>query len=353
MKLIPILLTMLVLASCAGEKKESSEDNTKSQKQSAALYVDTLRLARQTFSKQIVCNGKLRAELKSDIQAKSSGILSSIKVKSGDNVAKGALLASLERENADIELAKAKRSMEKAELDLTDRLIGQGYGLDSVEVPEAVLRNAKHTSGYNTAEDNLAAAERAVADCYIYAPFSGRIANLDAKVYDMSEDVLCTLINDNTFDVEFNILEAELSEVAKGQKVEVSPFIDENKLFSGYITEINPLIDDKGQVKVRAKISNKSHQLIEGMNVKITLNRQIENQFVVPKDAVVLRDGYNVIFRYEDGEAVWTYVSIVMSNINSHLITGHQEKGTELTEDDIIITSGTRNLADGVRVNAK
>ncbi len=353
MKQTLIILAVLILASCAGGKKESSEDNSKSKKENAALLVDTLHLKKQIFNKQIICNGKLRAVLKSDITFPTSGIISQINVKSGDNVAKGTLLSVLNTEEAEIELDKAQRAMEKADLDLADKLIGQGYGGDSIETPEAILKNAKHTSGYNTAEDNLAEAQRALSACYIYAPFAGRVANIDAKIYDMSSEVLCTLINDNTFDVEFNILEAELSEVAKGQRVSVSPFIDESKVFTGEITQINPLIDDNGQIKVRAKVDNRDHFLLEGMNVKLTLNRQIKDQYVVPKEAVVLRDGFNVIFRYQAGEAVWTYITVVMSNIDSHLITGHAEKGTELSDSDIIITSGNRNLADGVKVQIK
>lgn len=83
------------------------------------------------------------------------------------------------------------------------------------------------------------------------------------------------------------------------------------------------MINEQGQIKVRAKVRNYNNYLIEGMNVKILLEREVKQQFVVPKDAVVLRDGFQVIFRYKDGRAVWTYVDVVMSNIDSHVITGN------------------------------
>ncbi len=354
MKLIYALLTLVAFTSCAGSKTKTEENNTKSKEQSAAIYVDTMHLQRQTFNKQIVCNGKLRAVTKSEIAFPTSGTISAINIKNGDRVSKCVLLSLLDTLEATIELQKAQRSMEKAQLDLTDKLIGQGYGADSVEVPEAIMNNAKHSSGYNTAVDDLQASERALEACYIYAPFSGRVANVEAKAYDAVGDVaLCTLIDDTYFDVEFFILEAELEEVAMGQKVSVSPFIDDDRTFAGQITEINPLIDDNGQIKVRARVANSGNYLMEGMNVKLVLNREIQGQYVVPKDAVVLRDGFHVIFRYEGGEAVWTYVTVEMSNIDSHLITGHADKGTELSDSDVIIISGNRNLADGVRVNIK
>ena len=353
MRTILTLLIACSLFSCKGEKGADTKTEKKSKQQSVVRYVDTLHLSKQTFNKQIVCNGKLRAITKSDINFTSTGAIAKINITNGDNISKGTLLAQLDTEDANIDLEKAKRSMAKARLDLRDKLIGQGYNSDTVDVPKTILENAQHTSGYNNALDNLAKAERNLADCYIYAPFSGRVANVESKIYDKPKSILCTLIDDNYFDVEFNLLEAELSEVQKGQKIFISPFIDEKRSYRGEVTQINPLIDEKGQIKIRAKVRNSDNYLIEGMNVKLILNREIKNQYIVPKDAVVLRDGFHVVFRYDNGKAVWTYVDVVESNINSHLITGSKSKETTLADNDAIIISGNRNLADGVKVNLK
>ena len=109
----------------------------------------------------------------------------------------------------------------------------------------------------------------------------------------------------------------------------------------------------KGQVKVRAKVKNKNGYLMEGMNVKIIIENEIKGKFVVPKDAVVSRDGYFVIFRHIDGVASWTYVDVVMSNVDSHVITGNAKKQTSISENDVIITSGNLNLADGTAVSVR
>ena len=138
----------------------------------------------------------------------------------------------------------------------------------------------KISSGYDNAIDQLEAAKRRLASCYLIAPFSGRIANLDAKIYDRSANKLCTLIDDSYFDVEFSILEAEIEEVTKGQHVKIIPFINDEKTFYGDVTEINPLIDEHGQVKIRARVRNADRYLMEGMNVKIILEREIKNSFV-------------------------------------------------------------------------
>ncbi len=355
MRILLYTLTISLLAgSCASKEPENQSNEQKSQKSESVIYVDTLALIKQTFNKQIICNGKLRAVKRSEIVIPVAGVFSKIDISNGKWVQKGQQLAVIDTEDAQIELSKSMRAMEKAHIDLMDKLIGQGYdGIDTVGIPKIVMDNAKHSSGYSSAQDNLLQAQRKLKACYIKAPFSGRVANVESKVYEMSKESLCMLIDDSSFDVEFSVLEAELGEVQQGQKVLVVPFVDEQRQFEGQITEINPLVDDKGQIAVRARVNNKQGYLLEGMNVKLTINREIKDQFVVPKQAVVLRDGFNVVFRYEDGEAVWTYVDVVMSNIDSHLITGHEQKQTTISEDDIIITSGNSNLADGVSVNIK
>ena len=77
--------------------------------------------------------------------------------------------------------------------------------------------------------------------------------------------------------------------------------------------------------------------------------------FVVPKEAVVERDGYNVVFVYnsETHRAVWTYVDILYSNLTSFAITGCERKNTTVKEGDIVITSGNLNLADDTEVKVK
>lgn len=103
-----------------------------------------------------------------------------------------------------------------------------------------------------------------------------------------------------------------------------------------------------------ASVKNSSSKLIDGMNVKVIVENSVPNMFVVPKEAVVERDGYHVIFTYnkETRRAVWTYVDIVFSNLNSYAITGNAKKETEIKEGDVVIVSGNLNLADDTEVKA-
>ena len=348
---ICFLFTFIIcFVACSSENGHGTTNNLEKHEQTMSeTYVDTMTLHVTPFDKQIVCNGRLRAKAKSDLTFLSQGVTTEIFVHEGQRVTKGTLIASLDKRERTREVEKAEHEVYRAKVELTDKLIGLGYDADMKDVPADVMQRAEVTSGYYSAKYQLQSARTALEECNLYAPFSGRIANLEARSFQRAEKV-CTLIDDSQFEVEFKILEAELEHIAKGQKVKVSSFVEDSVTYEGVITEINPLVDDKGLIKIMARMANRGDALMDGMNVRVVVEQKVQNMFVVPKDAVVERDGYHVIFRYEDGHAVWTYVDIVYSNINSFAITGCQRKETTIHEGDTVITSGNLNLADGTEV---
>ncbi len=338
-------------AACTDGKKGGKEEPAmeKHQQQMSETYVDTMVLHQTEFNRQIVCNGRLRARAKSELNFKVQGIVSELLVKEGQHIAKGDLIATLDKTDRQRDLEKAEHDLEKAKVELTDKLIGLGYN-DVGEVPADVMKRAEVMSGYYSAKFQLQSARNALEECNLYAPFAGRVADLEARRYQKNDKV-CTLIDDTSFEVELMILEAELPSVRVGQVVNVTPFVLDSLCCEGRVTEINPQVDDKGLVKVKARLSGKDTlPLLDGMNVRVVVENRMQNMFVVPKDAVVERDGYHVIFRLEEGRAVWTYVDVLHSNIGSYAITGCQRKETTIKEGNIVITSGNLNLADGTEV---
>lgn len=352
-KFCMLLLLALLCVSC--KHKVANDDEQKMENASAVAteaYVDTIKLRLQTFHRQLICNGKVKAIEKSELSFSDGGVVSAVLVHNGSFVKKGQLIAKTDDGDARLDFEKAKKELEKAKVQLADKLIGLGYDGLSDKVPEAVLHRAKVSSGYYLAQYQVQSAQRAIAKCMLVAPFDGHIADLDNK-RNQRMDKLCTLINDGTLDVEFNVLEAEIKNVHIGQGVKVVPFVDEATQFVGTVIHVNPTVSEKGLVKITARVKNPTGSLLDGMNVKVIVENNVPRSLVVPKDAVLERDGYQVVFVYKDGQAVWTYVDVAYSNISSFAITGCKRKETEIHAGDIVITSGNLNLADGTKVKLK
>lgn len=340
-------VALAMLVSCG--KQEGKSGGKPEVAADTETTVRTMTLRRGAFDVQLVCNGKLQAQARSEITFQGQGVITNIYVHNGSRVAKGDLLAVTDRKDKQLQLEKSEKDMEKARIELADKLIGLGYGDSTGSVPADVLKRAKITSGYYSAQYQLAEARKALDDCELRAPFGGRVADMECQPYQKA-DKFGLLIDDSYFDVKFSVLEAELKSVVKGQTVKVSPFVDTDKVFAGKITRINPTVDEKGLVKIEARIRNTDPALIDGMNVRVVVEKQVPGRFVVPKQAVVERDGYHVIFEVEDSQAVWKYVDIEYSNISSFAITGCEAKGTTLKEGAVVIVSDNQNMADGTKV---
>jgi len=356
-KYLILSLSVFLILSCSGKKgniKEES-DAAKADFVSERNLVDTMTLKISDFNKQIISNGKLRAIKKGGLNFLTSGIISEIYVINGESVKKGQKIASLETKSATYKLNQAKQNMDKAELDFADAIIGYGYGKDSSKVPADLLKIIKIRSGYSNALSSLRQAEEDLANTSLFAPFAGKIANLTAKPFEQASGIFCTLIDDSQFEVDFSLLESEVPFVSRGSVVKVVSYSEPDRYYIGSVTQINPLIDDNGQVKVLAKVANSSGRLIEGMNVKALVENIARNKLVVPKSAVVMRDNYDVLFRLDKstGKAMWTYVNVEMSNSEAHVVTANAEKNAELNVGDIIITSGNLNLANDSKVEIK
>lgn len=358
MKKLLLLLPVAMLVACGGNRKNQSGESelTRAAYTPERNLVDTIVLRERTFHKEVVANGRLRALRKSELRFLSSGELAAIDVLNGTEVSAGQLIARLDPYASEQAVAQARLRVEQSYLELLDALIGFGHPADTAAAPKDILQTASVRSGYLSAKSSYELALRENQNLDLRAPFAGKIAGLTKKAYEQAGpgEIFCTLIDDSAFEVDFNLLESEIPFVRTGQAIRIAPFNQLDEYFTGRITQLNPMVDDKGQINVRARIANRGGALLEGMNVKVVIEDALPRQWVVPKSAVVTRDNQQVLFRFgPEGKSMWTYVDILMSNSTSHVVAANRERGAELNLGDIIIVEGNLNLADGSTVEAR
>ncbi len=327
------LLLVILLASCQEKKKAQAVITRKYVKEETVVKVAPIR--KGVFHKEILNNGKLIAAAKAELPFKQSGEIKSVNVTNGQRVTKGELLATIDNTSRQYDLDKAQIDLEKAKLDMEDFLIGAGHALrNTAEVPENILRIAQIRSGFSAAQANYERAKRHLEETKTTAPFSGVVANLEAKVFNSSSkyETLCEIIDNSSFDVSFSILETEYRQIRKGLPVNVTVGAFSNDTFPGKITCINPYVDENGMIKVTARIDNVNGKLIEGMNARIIVKIAVPNQLIVPKSAVVLRQERKVVFtNHNDSTAYWHYVNITNENSNEVCIHAQSlEAGEEV-----------------------
>lgn len=346
---IAIIAIAVAFGSCGNSAKDPARDSAGKQmaetESDAGIIaeVTVMDLEPSLFSHDIASNGRLTANEKVDVYFQNRGIISDIYVRNGQHVAKGQKIAALDIHKLQNQLAKDQTAVESARLEMQDIIIGQGFDpLHQDKVPSDIMELARLKSGLNLAELSLAATQLEIREATLAAPIDGTIANLITKPHNMSSvsEPLCRIINERNMDVEFSVLESELAMIRPGDRVTVVPF-SQGESREGIVKEINPMVDENGMVKVWASVSGSSG-MIDGMNVRVAVRRDVEKALVVPKSAVVLRSGRQVVFTLDDNngdKAIWNYVTTGLENLGEYTVTEGLIPGMK------VIISGNLNLA--------
>lgn len=337
-----IVLAIAILSACTPEKKDQPEETVQQLLPDRPAEVTAMTLAAVDFEHELVSNGKISARNVAELKFQTSETISAIYVKNGSRVERGQRIAMLDTYSLTNTVHQAKDALERSKLEYQDVLIGQGYRLDNPEaVPEDVAELAKVKSGRNTAQTQYDMAVYNLEQATLTAPIGGVVANLFAKPNTLSSpsEIFCNIIDTRSLEATFTVLENELGMIRVGDKIKVTPFSMPDVEIEGRMSEINPWVDKNGMVQVKASVGYHK-RMVEGMNVRVSIFRSLGKQWVVPKSAVVLRTGKQVVFTLVDGKAIWNYVQIGLENASSYTITGET-----LKEGDTVITSGNINLA--------
>ena len=272
-----LAIVCLVMASCSTNSQQattSQEPVTAPVAVQEKVIPEVKPEVKELPSNSLTATGKVKAANYTDLYFRSQELIAHVYVKNGARVGKGQKIADLEVFALNSQLRQAEISLEQAKLELQDILIGQGYDPDHLDkVPADMMKLAKVKSGYEQADLQKENALREMENATLVAPFDGVIANLTAKPHHMasSSEPFCRIIQTSNMEVEFQVLENELHLIKMGQKVEIVPQATTVGVQQGEICSMNPLVNEKGLIQVRARVKG-NVGLMEGMNVTVRID---------------------------------------------------------------------------------
>jgi RND family efflux transporter MFP subunit len=135
-----------------------------------------------------------------------------------------------------------------------------------------------------------------------------------------------------------------LGVVMLGQIAKVKSLAYSERNYVGKVSEINPFVNEQGLVLIKVRIQNPDQYLLEGMNAQVIIEKNLQNQIVIPKEAVVERSGKKVVFVYENGLAKWNYVTVAHENSQEVAISEGLKVGQK------VIVEGNLNLGHDAKV---
>ena len=268
------LTIVLLLTACRQQSNPNDSQDTKISSDTISQAMVSRQASDSTALSSFQTMGKVVAAHYADMKFEISLPVLRMMVHNGDNVRQGQLLAEQDATRQTNAVEQHQREIEQANIQMQDVIISQGYDPEHMEnVPQRVRHIAEVKSGLLLAQSKLAAARHELKITHVVAPFDGIVANVTAHAGQLAQvgDIVCRVISPQQMNVEFRVMEADLSRFTVGTRLQVVPVGNEHAVYEAKVTEVNPIVDEQGTVMLRAHVAT-PHQLFDGMHVSVLLN---------------------------------------------------------------------------------
>ncbi len=358
MQIVKKLFQLVVLAglmvSCSGEKKET-KSFVRPVKYQKVGYLGGEKI--RTFS------GTAKTDKIINLSFRSSGIITDLDMRRGQEVKKGQLLSELDNVQARLNYESAIASQNSAASQMNTAKLALNRTRSLFEKGSASLSDFEAAkNSYKTAKESFESSKRSVAIQqeqirygYLYAPADGVIAAVSVEI---DENVtpgqhIGTLNAGTNMEIALGIPESVINMVKKDDAVEISFSSITEKSFEGIISEVAPSVDpNTATYPVRIKISNPTDNIKTGMAANVTFDfgedKTNKPVLVVPAHAVGEdSEGRFVFLINENGEK--TQVKRQQVKIGDLTAEGF-EIASGLKAGQKIATAGLQTLLDGQTV---
>lgn len=333
--------------------------------------------------------GYVVARRKATLSPKIPGRLAKLHFREGQRVKAGDLVAELETDVADADVARAQAAAAAAraraaatavdrkeaervadrERSLSERGVTQGEAFAVASARSAALRAGERAlqADVRAADTATRAARVSRGALEVRAPFDGVVTQKLADIGDVvgiggattsagSFGGIVVLSDFGTLEIETEVTEARLGAIKLGLPAEVTLDAFADQRFRGEVAGLRPSLDRaKATLPVWVRVIDAPPNLYPDMAAKVRfLSTAIDDKKlkeppkqVLPGSALVDRDGQKSVFLLRDGAAV-----LVPVTLGAPLGSGF-ELVAGVAPGDVIIDSPPADLASGVRVKKK
>jgi membrane fusion protein, heavy metal efflux system len=340
MRFMALLAIVLVMGGCtkSPESKESAQD-----KREILTHVVTS----QEVPGHIEATGIIQADVEGTVKVVTylAGTVENIFVKVGDKVAKGSPLAVIR--SADVSDTYSNYLANLSQMRQAERIYGLNKQLFEVG---AVTKNDLLNSEANYEQVKaLSEALKKKLEIYgvspesgftdkhhIKSPMEGSVVEIQTHPGDRVDSThsLMTIADPKKVVVVANIYDTDIAHVQKGKEVTFTTDIFPNMRFKGLIKYVSDASDaEMKTVKTYIQILTEQHLFKQNMFLKINIFNDKKKLVVIPKTAILYKDGKFSVYVSEGGKYILKEVK-PESNVSDRLM------GVEgLKEGEVIVLS--------------
>lgn len=346
-------------------------------------------VATRPLVQTVVATGRVVSVSRAQVGSQISGVVVERRVREGDRVDAGDILAVLRADDlqaavreaeaalaqlrqgsrpqaqavlrdAQARLLQASRETQRRRTLLKQQLIARETLEQSVEAEtaaRAALEQAQAVAGMlgagapgeTVASERLAAARAALEKTSIRAQVAGTVLTRNAEPGDVVQPgkVLFEIARQGDTEVLVPLDEKNLGAVALGQPAQCIADAFPDRPFKATVAFIAPSVDpQRGTVEMRLKVSPVPGDLRQDMTVSVNVETgRRERALVVPNDALAgVAGGKAMAWVVRGGKAIQAKVTLGLRGLTaSEVVSG-------LRAGDLVLADGGADLADGQRV---
>lgn len=318
--LIILVLVLAVAGAAVWFSRSGSKQITPASAPKAALAVNLIHPQYHDWPIRLVANGNIAAWQEAVIGSETGGIrLTSVDVNVGDRVKRGQVLAQFSTDTLQADIDQQQANIAEAEANLAEAHANavraralQGSGAISTQQIEQYQTSARTAQArLDAARAQLETQQLRFRQARIVAPDDGVISSRSATVGAVvpTGQELFRLIRQNRLEWRAQVTATELARVRPGQRVNV--VTASGARVAGKVRMLAPTVDTATRtalVYVDLPIGSAARA---GMFATGTFELGKAQALTLPQSAVVMRDGFNYVYRVSaDNHALQTKVRV-------------------------------------------
>ena len=342
-----------------------------------------------TASASVTANGYVVARTRASVAAKLAGRIADLRVSEGSYVRRGEVIARLENDDYQAQLAQAQAALTSARADLAEARAGRDVaaseaerlramraknpGLVSTEEFDAsVSRATQAAARAQAAEARIGSAQAAssfaranLENTVIRAPFTGTVLRKEAEIGEvvapsvgggLTRGAVVTMADLTTLEVEVDVNEAYIARVKSAQPARITLDAYPDTSFRGQVRQVVPTADrQRATVQVKVSIVDRDPRILPEMGARVDFldtarvaagggGAATTPRFRLPSAAVRELNGETVVWLVRDGQLESRQVEA------GPVSGGFREIRSGLSGGELLLVGGVEAPRAGMRV---
>ena len=350
-----------LLGQTASHAQDAKDGNAAKASPKPSMTVTTTRPTQSSLPVRLAANGNVAAWQEASVASEVGGLrLAEVKADVGDFVTRGQVLAVFASDSVRADVAQARAGVAEATANLAEAvssaerartLVATG-ALSTQQINQYFTGELTAHARLESARANLQQQELRLKHAQVLAPDSGVVAMRTATVGTVAGvgTELFRLIRQGRLEWRAEVTATELGRVSAGTKVQVTTA--SGAVVPGKVRKVGPTVDPQTRAALVYVDLTGNAKTLPGVKPGMFARGEFElgatSALTVPQQAVVVRDGFNYLFKVDDGNKV------TQQKVQVGRRVGDQVEITQgIAPDATVAVTGAGFLNDGdtVRVN--